>query len=149
MKNWILPLIQTLFTALVVLSFYAVSWWGEEFTLRAEPYDPFDPFLGEYVMLQYPDLDPPAGLDNQTVYFTLEEGADGYAVIDRIDDQPFFGSIEGHTYQQFVTAPQLEQYYVEQGEGPVLEEAGDLEVTVDVAPWGAVRPVNLEERSSE
>ncbi|PRO65522.1 GDYXXLXY domain-containing protein [Alkalicoccus urumqiensis] len=146
MKNWVMPALQTLFTALVITGFFAVSWFGESLTLRAEPYDPFDPFLGEYVMLSYPDLEAPSGMENTTVYFTLKEAEDGYAVIDSVDDQPFFGAIEGYTFDQRVTAPQLEQFYVEQGTGPELEAAEDLQVTVDVAPWGAIRPVALEIR---
>ncbi|MFC4736047.1 GDYXXLXY domain-containing protein [Bacillus daqingensis] len=147
MKNWVMPALQTLFTVLVITSFFAVSWFGESFTLRAEPYDPFDPFLGEYVMLQYPDLETPAGLQHGQVYFTLTEGEDGYAVIDQADDRPFFGAIEGYSFDQTITAPQLEQFYVEQGTGPELEREENLQVTIDVAPWGAIRPIELDVRN--
>ncbi|MGI2328551.1 GDYXXLXY domain-containing protein [Planococcus sp. YIM B11945] len=146
MKSWLFPITQTLFVLLVVLSFYAASWFGEQYKLRAEPYDPFDPFLGEYVLLQYPDLKPNAGVETGDVFFTLKEGADGYAVIDRIENEPFFGAIKGTNYNNEISAPQLEQYYVEQGTGPGLEQARDLEVTLDVAPWGSIRPLNLEAR---
>lgn len=146
MKSFLFPVLQSLFVALIVMSFYATSWFGEQFTLRAEPFDPFDPFYGEYVMLQYPDLKPTDSLQNGDVYFTLKEGNDGYALIDRVDTSPFFGSIHGTYYDNRITAPQLEQYYVEQGTGPDLEEARDLVVTLDVAPWGTIRPVNLDVR---
>ena len=79
MKSFLFPVLQSLFVALIVMSFYATSWFGEQFTLRAEPFDPFDPFYGEYVMLQYPDLKPTDSLQNGDVYFTLKEGNDGYA----------------------------------------------------------------------
>lgn len=146
MKRWLLPALQTGFIALLVLSFYATSWFGEQYVLRAEPYDPFDPFYGEYVMLQYPDLESPAGIPDGEIHFTLKEGADGYAVIDRISEQPFFGAITGSKYDRRITAPQLENYFVEQGRGPELEQSIDLEVTLDVAPWGSIRPVSLEVR---
>lgn len=145
MKNtWIFPILMTLFVAALLASFYAVSWFGEQYVLRAEPYDPFDPFYGEFVLLQYPDLEAPPGIDEGEVFFTLEEGSDGYAVIGRIQNEPFFGAIEGQHYSNRITAPQLEQYYVEQGTGHGLEQAMELQVTLDVAPWGAIRPVNLE-----
>ena len=146
MKSFLLPVLQSLFVALIVMSFYATSWFGEQFTLRAEPYDPFDPFYGEYVMLQYPDLKPLDSLQNGDVFFTLKEGEDGYARIDRVETQAFFGSIQGTYYDNRITAPQLEQYYVEQGTGPDLEKARDLAVTLDVSPWGSIRPVSLDLR---
>ena len=146
MKSFLFPVLQSLFVALIVMSFYATSWFGEQFTLRAEPYDPFDPFYGEYVMLQYPDLKPTDSLQNGDVFFTLKEGEDGYARIDRVDTQAFFGSIRGTYYDNRITAPQLEQYYVEQGTGPDLEKARDLAVTLDVSPWGSIRPMSLDVR---
>lgn len=145
-NSWVFPILMTLFVAVLLASFYAISWFGEQYVLRAEPYDPFDPFYGEYVLLQYPDLEAPADMKDGPVYFTLEEGPDGFAVISRIENDPFFGAIKGQHYDRRVTAPQLEQYYVEQGTGPELEEAVDLQVTLDVAPWGSIRPVNLEVR---
>ncbi len=146
MKAWLFPTLMTLFVAVLVISFYAASWFGDEYLLRAEPFDPFDPFYGEFVMLQYPDLDAPSNIEDGFVYFTLKQGTDGYAVIDRIENESFFGAISGFTYDNRVSAPQLEQYYVEQGQGPALEEAVDLQVTIDVAPWGTIRPINLEVR---
>ncbi|MBU9673715.1 GDYXXLXY domain-containing protein [Planococcus sp. CP5-4] len=146
MKKWLMPALQTAFVALLVVSFYATSWFGDQYLLRAEPYDPFDPFYGEYVMLQYPDLDAPSGISDGAVYFTLTEGEDGYAVIDRIEESPFFGAINGSKYDRRIVAPQLENFYVEQGRGPELEEAVDLEVTIDVAPWGSIRPVGIAPR---
>lgn len=147
MKKWLMPALQTVFVALLVVSFYATSWFGDQYLLRAEPYDPFDPFYGEYVMLQYPDLDAPSGIRDGAVYFTLTEGEDGYAVIDRIEERPFFGAINGSKYDRRVVSPQLENFYVEQGRGPELEEAVDLEVTIDVAPWGSIRPISIAPRS--
>lgn len=149
MKTWLLPILMTLFIALLVTSFYATSWLGDEYLLRAEPFDPFDPFYGEFVMLQYPDLMADSDVDEGPVFFTLKKGADGYAVIDRMENEPFFGAIRGYFYDKRVTAPQLEQYYVEQGLGPELEKAVDLQVTIDVSPWGTIRPIDLEVRSEE
>ncbi|MFC4712834.1 GDYXXLXY domain-containing protein [Planococcus dechangensis] len=146
MKKWLMPALQTAFVGLLVLSFYATSWFGEQYVLRAEPFDPFDPFYGEYVMLQYPDLDAPSGISDGAVYFTLTEGEDGYAVIDRIEERPFFGAINGNKYDRRIVAPQLENFYVEQGRGPELEAAVDLQVTIDVSPWGSIRPLSIDER---
>ncbi len=146
MKAWLFPTLMTLFVAILVTSFYATSWFGDEFVLRAEPFDPFDPFYGEFVMLQYPDLKAPSDIEEGSIYFTLKEGSDGYAIIDRIENESFFGAISGFTYDDRVSAPQLEQYFVEQGQGPALEEAVDLQVTIDVSPWGSIRPINLEVR---
>lgn len=146
MKPWLFPIVQTVIVMVLLMSYYAASWFGEQYVLRAEPYDPFDPFYGEYVMLQYPDLTAPSNATDGAVYFTLTTGDDGYAIIDRIDNDSFFGAIKGTAYDGNVTAPQLEQFYVEQGLGPQLESALDLEVIVDVSSWGTIRPVTLQER---
>lgn len=146
MKAWLFPIIQTVFVVVLLVSYYAASWFGEQYLLRAEPFDPFDPFYGEYVMLQYPDLMTPTTIDSGAIYFTLKTAEDGYAVIDRVETDPFFGAIEGYVYDRRVTAPQLEQFYVEQGQGPQLEEVRDLQVTIDVSSWGTIRPISLEER---
>lgn len=146
MKSWLFPIIQTAVVIILLASYYAASWFGEQYVLRAEPFDPFDPFYGEYVMLQYPDLQTSSITDDSSVYFTLKEGNDGYAVIDRIDSEPFFGAIEGSVLGGNVTAPQLEQFYVEQGLGLQLETARDLQVIIDVSDWGTIRPVDLQER---
>lgn len=147
MKTWLFPIAQTAVVVILLMSYYAASWFGEQYILRAEPFDPFDPFYGEYVLLQYPDLKSNSITDDSSVYFTLKEADDGYAVIDRIENEPFFGAIEGSVYGGSVTAPQLEQFYVEQGQGPLLESARDLQVTIDVSSWGTIRPINLQERS--
>ncbi|WP_019413124.1 GDYXXLXY domain-containing protein [Paenisporosarcina sp. TG20] len=146
MKSILFPFLQTVFVLVIASSFYAISWFGEEFILRAEPYDPFDPFYGEYVLLQYPDLKPTSSLQQGDVYFTLIEGDDGYAVIDRIENQTFTGAIKGTYYDTRITTQQLEQYYVEQGTGPDFEEARELRIFLDVAPWGTIRPTYLEKR---
>lgn len=146
LKAWLLPILMSVFVAILVLAFYGASWFGDQYVLRAEPYDPFDPFFGEYVLLQYPDLNEQSSSFEGPVYFTLKEGPDGFAVIDRIEEEPFFGAISGSSYGRQLNAPQLEQFYVEQGRGPELEEAVDLQVTIDVAPWGFIRPVSLDVR---
>lgn len=146
MKAWLFPIIQSVFIVLLLVSYYAASWFGEQYVLRAEPFDPFDPFYGEYVMLQYPDLKSSTNTDDNSIYFTLKTAEDGFAVLDRVEADPFFGAIEGYVYDSRVTAPQLEQFYVEQGSGPQLEEARDLQVIIDVSSWGTIRPISLEER---
>ena len=72
MRSFLFPALQSLFIALVVLSFYATSWFGEQFVLRAEPFDPVDPFYGEYVLLQYPDLKPSDSLQNGEILFHIK-----------------------------------------------------------------------------
>ncbi len=149
MKPWLFPIVQTVIVIVLLMSYYAASWFGEQYLLRAEPYDPFDPFYGEYVMLQYPDLESSSITNDGAVYFTLTNGNDGYAIIDRIENKSFFGAIKGTVYDSNVTAPQLEQFYVEQGIGPQLESARDLEVIIDVSSWGTIRPVTLQERTEK
>ena len=146
MKSFLIPILQTLIIGLIAMSFFAISWLGEEYVLRAEPYDPYNPFYGEYVLLQYPDLKPSDSASEGTIYFTLKQGEDGFARIDRLDSEPFWGAIRGTNYGGRITAPQLDQYYVEQGTGPGLEEAKNLSLTLHVAPWGAIRPTFLEKR---
>lgn len=146
LKQWLLPILMTVFIVILVAAFYSASLFGNRYTLRAEPFDPFDPFYGEYVMLQYPDLNAAGGTYEGDVYFTLTEGPDGFAVVDEISYDPFFGAISGYSYSDRLSAPQLEQFYVEQGLGPELERAEDLQVTIDVAPWGFIRPVSIAER---
>ncbi|WP_235318400.1 GDYXXLXY domain-containing protein [Planococcus sp. CAU13] len=146
MKQWILPIAMTLFIVLLVAAFYSASWFGEQYKLRAEPFDPFDPFYGEYVMLQYPDLNEASTAYQGDIYFSLKEGSDGFAVIDRISREPFFGAISGYSYGDRLSAPQLEQFYVEQGRGPELEKAVQLQATIAVAPWGFIRPLELDVR---
>lgn len=150
MKKFSLPLIQTLAVGAILLSYYATTWFGDEFVLRAEPYDPWDPFYGEYVLLQYPDINDAvrdAGFqDGDRVHFSLTEGEDGYATIDRIEAENFFGALDGTYWGNMVSVENLEQFYVEQGQGLALEEAVDLKATIYVSPWGTIRPVDLEPR---
>lgn len=141
-----MPLLQSFVVLLIVASFYIVPSVGEKFALRAEPFDPFNPFYGEYVMLQYPDLKPRDNIKEGTIYFTLKTAKDGYAVIDQIDNESFFGGIKGSYWGDRIVAPQLEQFYVEQGKGPELEKARDLQVTIYVSPWGSIRPMDIEKR---
>lgn len=149
MKPFLFPVLQTLMICLIALSFFAASWFGEEYVLRAEPYDPYDPFYGEYVLLQYPDLKSSSSAPEGDIYFSLKEGKDGYAIIDRLESEHFWGAIQGTNYGGQITTPQLEQYYVEQGTGPNLEETKDLALTLDVAPWGTIRPTFLEKRHDQ
>lgn len=150
MKKFSLPVIQTLAVGAILLSYYATTWFGDEFVLRAEPYDPWDPFYGEYVLLQYPDINAAvrdAGFkDGDRVHFSLTEGEDGYATIDKIESENFFGALDGTYWGNMVSVENLEQFYVEQGQGLALEEAVDLKATIYVSPWGTIRPVDLEAR---
>ncbi|AQU80151.1 GDYXXLXY domain-containing protein [Planococcus faecalis] len=147
MKTWLFPIVQTAVVLILLVSYYAASWFGEQYVLRAEPFDPVDPFYGEYVALQYPDLQSDSINNDDSVYFTLKSADDGYAVIDHIENEAFFGAIKGSVYNGNVTAPQLEQFYVEQGMGPQLEAARDLQVTIDVSRWGTLRPISLQQRT--
>lgn len=146
MKPYIIPILQTIFIGLLVGSFYAISTFGEQYTLRAEPYDPYSPIYGEYVLLKTPDLKTPLSITEYTVYFTLKNDEDGYAKIDKIRTKPFFGAIKGQNNGNEIYTEQIQQYYVQQGEGPKLELAEKLDLVIDVAPWGALRPVQLTPR---
>ncbi|MFC4355198.1 GDYXXLXY domain-containing protein [Chryseomicrobium palamuruense] len=150
MRKWGIPIGQTLVASLLVLSFYATTWFGDEYVLRAEPFDPWDPFYGEYVLLQYPDINQAAinaDLEmGDEIYFTLTDGLDGYAVVDRLETEDFSGAIKGMYWDRRVSIEALEQYYVEQGRGPELEEAVDLKATIYISPWGSIRPYQLDVR---
>ncbi|WP_342528427.1 GDYXXLXY domain-containing protein [Chryseomicrobium sp. FSL W7-1435] len=150
MTKWLLPIVQTVVVVAILLSYYATSWFGEQFTLRAEPFDPWDPFYGEYVLLQYPDLNEAAEASNfpdgSTVYFSLEQQADGFATIGRIGTEDFIGALHGTVWDGRLTVENLEQFYVEQGQGLALEEAIDLQATIHVSPWGTFRAVDLSVR---
>lgn len=144
MKRYLMPVLQTCVVGLLIISFFATSWFGTSYRFRAEPFDPFDPVYGEYVMLQYPDLKPDATVQNGRVYVSFKTDASGYAQIDRISNKQFFGSVAGDYYDQYVSIPQLTQYYVEQGSGKQYEKAKVLEVRADVSPWGTIRTTNLK-----
>lgn len=146
MKRYLFPVLQIIVVLGVILSFYSISWFGDSYRFRAEPFDPFNPVYGEYVMLQYPDLKPEDSIQKGLVYVTFTTDADGYAKIDRISNERFFGSVAGDYYDQYVTIPQLTQYYVEQGTGKGYEDAKKLEVKADVSPWGTVRATDLTVR---
>ncbi|AFS69375.1 MULTISPECIES: GDYXXLXY domain-containing protein [Exiguobacterium] len=146
MKRYLFPVLQIIVVLGVILSFYSISWFGDSYRFRAEPFDPFNPVYGEYVMLQYPDLKPEDSIKKGLVYVTFTTDADGYAKIDRISNERFFGSVAGDYYDQYVTIPQLTQYYVEQGTGKGYEDAKKLEVKADVSPWGTVRATDLTVR---
>ncbi|KOP30694.1 MULTISPECIES: GDYXXLXY domain-containing protein [Exiguobacterium] len=144
MKRYLMPILQTCVVSLLIISFFATSWFGTSYRFRAEPFDPFDPVYGEYVMLQYPDLKPDATVQNGRVYVSFKTDASGYAQIDRISNERFFGSVAGDYYDQYVSIPQLTQYYVEQGSGKQYEKAKALEVRADVSPWGTIRTTDLK-----
>lgn len=144
MKRYLMPVLQTCAVGLLIISFFAISWFGTSYRFRAEPFDPFDPVYGEYVMLQYPDLKPGPTIQNGRVYVSFKTDTSGYAQIDRISNERFFGSVAGDYYDQYVSIPQLTQYYVEQGSGKQYEKAKALEVRADVSPWGTIRTTNLK-----
>ena len=144
MKRYLMPILQTCAVGLLIVSFFSTSWFGTSYRFRAEPFDPFDPVYGEYVMLQYPDLKPDPTIQNGRVYVSFKTDASGYAQIDRISNERFFGSVAGDYYDQYVSIPQLTQYYVEQGSGKQYEKAKALEVRADVSPWGTIRTTNLK-----
>ncbi|WP_294739502.1 GDYXXLXY domain-containing protein [uncultured Exiguobacterium sp.] len=144
MKRYLMPILQTCAVGLLIVSFFSTSWFGTSYRFRAEPFDPFDPVYGEYVMLQYPDLKPDPTIQNGRVYVSFKTDASGYAQIDRISNERFFGSVAGDYYDQYVSIPQLTQYYVEQGSGKQYEKAKALEVRADVSSWGTIRTTNLK-----
>lgn len=111
---------------------------GQEIRLKAMPVDPHDPFRGEYVALTY-DISRirlPAGVRvGDTVYVELEEAPRRW-VAARVRTRP---PAEGTTFirGRVVSGGRIEYgietYFVEEGQGPRLEEAiaeGDLYVDV-------------------
>jgi len=164
-----LVLLQVLALVGVALSYYAVSWYGQDVRVKTVPVDPRDLLYGDYVNLSYEISEVPASLwkgspegvkRGQTVYVAAAPTADGtYALVGAYDRKPAVTPekavmMKGRaSYDWAVQDWQLrvnygiEKYYVPENTGKALEDKADrLIVRLKVAPWGQAKIEGLEER---
>ena len=160
-----LVLLQTLVLIGIALSFYAVSWFGQEIRVKTVPVDPRDLLYGDYVTLSYDisSLDtrlwkeagstPERG---EPIYVVLKPGTDGLAeAVGAYRNKPVLqpgevamrGSVNYNSLDSIRVKYGVEKYYVPEGTGKSLEEKADrLIVRMKVAPWGQAKIEQLEDR---
>ena len=135
---------------------------GREIRLAVVPVDPRDLFRGDYVILSYdisriesPEVDSDPEINwGDTVYVTIEEGADGWQATALNRQRPeggtfLRGTITDVTGEQGGDCPpilgcrtytvdyNLEQFFVPEGTGREIENLrNDQRVSVDVALAG-------------
>jgi len=128
-------LVQLAAPASMILSRERTLAQGEAFKFRTAPVDPYDAFRGRYVALRLADNEAvlPQGLSvsyGQTVYATLENGADGFAKFGAASltppkDQPYLKVKAGLANDKGGIALQLpfDRFYMEEGKAPQAEAA--------------------------
>lgn len=149
MTPWLLPIIQVLIAVGFVLLVYAVSWFGQTYTFKATTYEPYDPFFGDSIYLEYDTFRGRQDVESGTVYVTFKDGEDGYATVDRVSSRPFFGGIRANYFDRQVYVDDLSSYRVTDEEAEVIRGAKTFEVEVDIAPWGMVRAHDLRPIEAE
>lgn len=142
-KAWIIPVVQVFIVIIFVLAVYAVSWFGQTYTFKASSYEPYDPFFGDSVYLEYDDLEGRQDVDSGTVYVTFKEDDTGYATIDRIESKPFFGGVRANYYDRLIYIEEISSYRVPTDEIEMIEGENMFTIQVDVAPWGMIRAHDL------
>jgi len=126
---------------------------GDEVTLRTQPIDPRDLLRGDYVVLRYDistiDLtdvtwDADAPYLGQKIAVTLETNRDGYgvpvAVLDPNagpDDMFIRGRVTETGVGTVRVEYRIEEYFVPEGEGHIVELADQVDVVVVVSDSGA------------
>lgn len=149
MTPWLLPIIQVLIAVGFVLLVYAVSWFGQTYTFKATSYEPYDPFFGDSIYLEYDAFEGSQDVESGTVYVTFKAGEDGYATVDRVSSRPFFGGIRANYFDRRVYVDDLSSYRVTDDEADLIQGAKTFEVDVDIAPWGMVRAHELRPIEAE
>ena len=142
-KAWIIPVVQVFIVIIFVLAVYAVSWFGQTYTFKASSFEPYDPFFGDSVYLEYDDLEGRQDVDSGTVYVTFKEDDTGYATIDRIESKPFFGGVRANYYDRLIYIEEISSYRVPTDEIEMIEGENMFTIQVDVAPWGMIRAHDL------
>ena len=143
MKAWVIPILQVLIAVSCILLVYAVSWFGKTYTFEVSSYEPFDSFFGDSIYLEYDGLTGRHDVETGTVYVTFKEGEDGYAVIDRIESQSFYGGVQARYYDRNVYIEEISSYRIPQDEIELIEGEKMFTIQVDVAPWGMLRAHDL------
>ncbi|MCP3032013.1 GDYXXLXY domain-containing protein [Halobacillus sp. A1] len=144
-------------------SYYAMDRFGDTIVLETEPLDPRDPFYGDYVTVRYSIEDIPVEMwedkkepaRGDTVFITVEEQGSGYYELVKASPQSerakagqveLKAKFEWHnqqtdTYQVNIG---LDRYFIEEGTGNTIEQAGDATAEIVVAPWGQKKIISLE-----
>jgi len=157
--------LQALFLIGLACTFYAADWMGREIRLRTAPVDPRDYLYGDYVILSYEMSQLNTSLwqggselpdRGDTVYVALAPDTEGiYAPVafypNRAavpEEQVLIRALVEYQWDHIVTVKYgLERYYVPEGTGETLQrQAGNLLVTVKVAPWGQTVITGVEAR---
>lgn len=89
LSTWIIPAVQVMIAILFVILVYAISWVGETYTFKGTSFEPYDPYFGDSIYLEYDEFEGRHNVETGTVYVSFEQGDDGFAVIDRVESKPF------------------------------------------------------------
>lgn len=146
---WLVPVVQVVIAVGFIVLVYAVSWFGETYTFKATSYEPYDPFFGDYVYLEYESFKGRQDVESGTVYVSFKTDENGFAMIDRVSARPFFGGIRANYFDRQVYVDDMSSYRVAANEKAVIEGAKSFKVEVDIAPWGMVRPHDLRPLDAE
>ena len=161
-RKWLFILLiaaQTLFLTGLLVTNYAVGWFGKEIQLKTAPVDPRDLFYGDYVVLNYEISRLPISLWKgegepklkKNVYVLLRPSAadpNEYEAVGVYPDKPAISgeevALKAHIQygwdREITLRYGLERYYVPEGTGKEIEEQRELsKVRVSVAPWGQAR----------
>lgn len=160
-----LVLLQALVLVGVAVSYYAVSWFGQDVRVRTVPVDPRDLLYGDYVTLGYniSRLDPSLWKESgskaergKTIYVVVAPGADGlFEPKAAYGSRPSVGEGEvvlkgriDYSWDESIAVKYgIEKYYVPENTGKALEEKADrLIVHLKVASWGQAAIQGLEDR---
>lgn len=95
----LLALIQLYFPGRMVWDMEDVLISGTEYKFRTAPVDPYDPFRGKYITLDYQDtefeVDDPEDWDvEELVFVTIQEDKEGFAIIKDITREEPEGELD-------------------------------------------------------
>lgn len=141
---WVIPVAQVLIAIVFVILVYAISWVGETYTFKVSSFEPYDPYFGDSIYLEYDAFKGRQDVETGTVYVSFKEGSEGYAVIDRIESKPFLGGIRANYYERLLYIEEMGSYRVSQDEIDAIKGKQSFTVQVDVAPWGMLRMYEIE-----
>ncbi len=151
-KIGIIVILQVLFLfGMIGVKYYTLA-SGTPILLKAAPVDPWDVFRGEYVRLEY-DITwvDSGGLDlggnrQQDVYVVLEKGDKYWNAVGVYLDKPvltggqvfikgkagYFNNLKGEYHVSYG----IESYYVEEGTGIGLQQAGGFDARIRIDRFG-------------
>lgn len=142
-STWFIPVLQVIIAVVFVILVYAISWIGETYTFKVSTYEPYDPYFGESIYLEYDEFEGRRNVETGTVYVSFEQGEDGFAVIDRVESKPFLGGVRANYYDRNLYIEEMGAYRISQDEVDAVEGEKSFTVQVDVAPWGMLRMHDL------